>query len=86
MRSPTRPYRALRAGVGTVVIATVLALWVRGQIVGDPLGTLWDVVVLALLLASGYAVYGRRTMTTAVEDAQELSEGGSSDTDEEESG
>ncbi|OYR53593.1 hypothetical protein DJ73_07225 [Halorubrum sp. Ea1] len=85
MSSPTRPYRALRAGVGTLVILVVLGLWVRGQIVGDPLGTLWDVVVLALLLASGYAVYGPRTMSNAVEDAQELSDGGT-DTDEEGSG
>jgi len=40
---------------------------------------LWDVVVLALLVASGYAIYGRQTMGQAVEDAQSIADGSSGD-------
>ena len=77
---PTRPYRALRATVGTAVIASVVAVWLHARLTGEPLGTLWEVVMLALVLAAGYAVFGPRTMTAAVEDARDLSgEGGEED-------
>jgi hypothetical protein len=77
---PTRPYRALRAVVATAVIAVVLGLWARGQLVGEPLGAMWDVVILGLLIASGIAVYGRRTMSAALEEAQDVTgDGGGSD-------
>lgn len=75
-----RPYRALRAVVGTGVIALVVALWAHAQLTGDPLGTLWDVVLLALLIASGIAVFGRRTMTTALEEAQDVRDSSTSNT------
>jgi len=71
---PTRPYRALRATVATGIIASVLALWAHGQLTGAPMDMLWDVVVLVLLVASGYAIFGRRTMSRAVEDAQKLTD------------
>ena len=77
IQTPTQPYRALRAVVATAVIAVVLGLWARGQLVGEPLDMLWDVVVLALLVASGYAVFGRKTMGQAVEDAQSIADGSS---------
>lgn len=70
--TPTRPYRALRAGVGTIVIGAFVGLWIRGYLVADPLGTLWDVVMLVLLFAGAIAVFGRRTMQTAVDEAQEI--------------
>jgi len=79
MKVPTQPYRALRAVVATAVIAVVLGLWARGQLAGEPLDMLWDVVVLALLVASGYAIYGRQTMGQAVEDAQSIADGSSGD-------
>ena len=69
---PTQPYRALRAVVGSAIIATVLALWAHGQLTDQPLDMLWDVVVLGLLIASGIAVFGRRTMQTAVDAAQDI--------------
>ena len=71
---PTRPYRALRATVATGVIAVVLGLWAHGQLTSAPMDMLWDVVVLVLLIASGYAVFGRRTMSQAVEDAKDLTD------------
>jgi hypothetical protein len=77
---PTRPYRALRAVVGAVVIATTVGLWAHGKVVGSELGTLWDVVVIALLIASGIAVFGRDTMTTGLEEAKDVS--GQSDTED----
>jgi uncharacterized protein (DUF58 family) len=73
MNAPQRPYRALRAGVGTVLIGVVIALWAHGQLTGQPLGTLWDVVILALLIASGMAVFGRRTFGAALEEAEKVS-------------
>ena len=78
---PTRPYRALRAVVGTAIIAVVLGLWAHGQLTDAPMDMLWDVVVLALLIASGYSVFGRRTMDRAVETAQEVA--GDDSTEEE---
>lgn len=69
---PEQPYRLLRATVGTALIAVVVGLWAHGQLTGAPMDMLWDVVVLALLVASGYSVFGRRTMDAAVETAQEL--------------
>ncbi|ACM56364.1 hypothetical protein [Halorubrum lacusprofundi] len=75
MTPPNRPYRALRAGVGASVIAVVVALWAHGQLTGDELGTLWEVVVLAIILAGGYSVFGHSTMSAAVDDAQELADG-----------
>jgi len=70
---PQRPYRALRAGVGTVVILSVVGLWVHGQLTGRPLGTLWDVVALAIVIAAGIAVFGRQTFTTALDEAEQVS-------------
>jgi inosine-uridine nucleoside N-ribohydrolase len=70
---PTRPYRALRAVVATAVISLILGLWGHGHLTGDPLGAMWDVVAIALLIASGYAIFGRRTMDAAVETAQDVS-------------
>lgn len=74
--SPTRPYRTLRALVGTGAVALVLALWAHGQLTGDPLSTLWEVVVLAIVIAGGYAVFGESTMSAAMDDAQDLTDGG----------
>ncbi|UIP00338.1 hypothetical protein Hbl1158_02915 [Halobaculum sp. CBA1158] len=76
--TPKRPYRALRSGVGALVVATIIALWAHGHLTGDPLGTTWDIVVVALVLASGYAVFGRATMSAAVDEAQQLTEGSDS--------
>ena len=74
--SPTRPYRTLRALVGTGAVVLVLALWAHGQLTGDPLSTLWEVVVLAIVIAGGYAVFGESTMSAAMDDAQDLTDGG----------
>jgi uncharacterized membrane protein len=80
--TPTRPYRLLRALVGTGIIAAVVGLWIHARLIGEPLGTLWEVVMLALVIAAGYAVFGHRTMTQAVEDARDLSgEGETEDED-----
>lgn len=81
---PTRPYRAHRAIVATGVIAVVLGLWAHGQLAGESMDMLWDVVVLALLVASGYAVFGQDTMGQAIDDAQDLASedaGGDGDAD-----
>jgi len=75
MTPPTRPYRALRAGVGAGVILVVVAMWAHGQLTGDPLSTLWEVVVLAIVLAGGYSVFGHSTMSAAIDDAQEITDG-----------
>ena len=75
MTPPTRPYRALRAGVGAGVVLVVVAMWAHGQLTGDPLSTLWEVVVLAIVLAGGYSVFGHSTMSAAIDDAQEITDG-----------
>lgn len=76
MHRPQQPYRALRAGVGTVVILTVVGLWAHGQLTGQPLGTLWDVVALAVVIAAGFVVFGRETFGAALDEAQDVQGGG----------
>lgn len=80
---PTRPYRALRATVGTVAIGLVLGLWAQARLTGGSLSTLWEVVVLAIVIAGGYSVFGRRTMSAAMDDAQQLTDGSSGQDDQE---
>lgn len=79
---PEQPYRFLRSLVGTAVIFAVVGLWIHARLYGSPLGTLWEVVMLLLVVASGYAVFGRETMTHAVEDAQEIRDGESEDSND----
>lgn len=67
-----QPHPILRDLIATVVIATVVALWARAQILSAPMGTLWELVMLILVVASGYAIFGHRIMGQAVDDAQEL--------------
>lgn len=67
------PRPATGKAVGTVVIVSVLGVWARAQVLGQPLDMLWQVAMLGILLASGYAVFGERIMQSAVEDAQEIS-------------
>jgi len=69
---PQRPYRALRAGIGAAIIATVTGLWAYGQLYGTPLGTLWEVVMLAIVIAAGFAVFGRATFTAALDEADQV--------------
>lgn len=76
---PQRPYRALRAFIGATIILVVLGLWAHAQLQGTTLGTLWDVVVLALVAAAGIAVFGRRTFEAAVEASQQLQGDGGDD-------
>jgi len=79
---PARPYRALASGVGAVVILAVVALWARGQVTGSPLETLWQVVMLALVIAAAYRVFGKQTMDDAMDAAQDL-QGGTDGGDQE---
>jgi len=58
-----------------------LAIWAHGQLTGQPLGTLWDVVVLAIVIAGGIAVFGKDTFGSAIDEAQDVQ---GSDTDSEE--
>lgn len=76
MRTPQRPYRALRAAIGAGVITVVTAMWVYAQLKGQPLGTLWEVVMLAIVIAAGFAVFGRRTFGAALDEAEQVSGGG----------
>jgi hypothetical protein len=57
------------------VILIVVAMWAHGQLTGNPLSTLWEVVVLAIVLAGGYSVFGHSTMSAAIDDAQEIADG-----------
>jgi hypothetical protein len=76
---PQRPYRALRAAIGAIVVMAVTALWIYGQMAGQPLGTLWDVVMLSIVIAAGFAVFGRRTFSAAVDEAESLKRSDSDD-------
>lgn len=78
-----RPYRALRAIVGTTILLGITGLWAAGKLgVTPPLGAMWDVVVLGIVIAGGHAVYGESTMSAAMDDAQEFTNPGSDDDDD----
>ncbi|MBX0350495.1 hypothetical protein [Haloarcula pellucida] len=78
---PPKP-PSLGEAVGTIVIVGVLLVWGRAQILGQSLDMLWQVAMLAILLASGYAVFGQRAMQSAVEDAQEITDNDSDDSND----
>ncbi|WP_434531031.1 hypothetical protein ACODNH_05310 [Haloarcula sp. NS06] len=69
---PQQPYRALRSGIGALIIVFVVGLWGHGQLTGQPMGTLWHIVMLAIVIAAGIAVFGRRTFTTALDEAEQV--------------
>ncbi|MDS0258580.1 hypothetical protein NDI56_04035 [Haloarcula sp. S1CR25-12] len=79
---PQRPYRALRAGAGAVVLATVVGVWVHSYVTGQQPGTLLQVVYIALVIASGFAVFGRDTFGAALDEAQDVQGGGEDDTED----
>lgn len=81
-------YPPLRKLVAVIVLVAVVALWAYGRLTGNlagqAMGTLWEVVMLAIVIAAGYTVFGPDTMGQAVDDAQELANQGdqSDDTDD----
>ncbi|WP_277540214.1 hypothetical protein [Haloarcula laminariae] len=79
---PQRPYRALRAGAGAVVLATVVGVWVHSYVTGKQPGTLLQVVYIALVIASGFAVFGRDTFGAALDEADQVTNGDGNDGDE----
>lgn len=79
---PTRPYRVLRVGFAAIVLGLVMSVWVRARLVGEPMDTLWTVVVLGIVIASAYTVFGRQTMENALGTVQDL-KGQSGDESEE---
>lgn len=70
---PNRPYRALRAAVGTIAVLSVLALWAHAQLADEPLDMLWQLAVLIIVCAGAISVFGRRTFETAADTAKEIS-------------
>jgi hypothetical protein len=65
----------LASGVGAVVILAVVGLWAYGEWTGEPLGALWQLVVLAIVIGGAYRVFGKQTMDGALEAAQDLQSG-----------
>ncbi|SEN04022.1 hypothetical protein SAMN05216388_1001223 [Halorientalis persicus] len=77
MIRPTRPYRAVRAFAGLVMVLGFFGVWAHGMLTDSPVGTFYEVVTIALVLAGAYAVLGKETVAAAVEDAQEIAGEGS---------
>lgn len=82
---PNKPYRLLRALVGTASIVAFGYIWVQAKMAGEALGTMWNIVALFLLVAAAYAVYGAVTVQRAVEDTKTLKDAAEGGSDEEES-
>jgi len=72
MKRPQRPYRLLRASVGTIVILAFTGIWVWKWFQGDQLSSLWTLTMIAIIFASGMAVFGKETFTSGVEEAQKV--------------
>jgi len=69
---PQRPYRALRAAVGTVAILALLGIWVHSMYAGQPLDTLWQLAVLIVILGGAVADYGKDTFDQAAQAAKDV--------------
>lgn len=79
---PQRPYRALRATIGSIAVLTLLGVWVYSRYSGQSLDTLWEVAVLVVIFAGAVAVFGSDTFDDAAETAKDIGgDGGGSSED-----
>ena len=62
----------LRTAIGTAVITAFVSLWIYLEVYASGMGTLWELVMLAIVVASGYAVFGEAIMGSAIDDAQSI--------------
>lgn len=62
-----RPNRTVRTLVSVVIIGVFLAMWVYRTYLEKSVNPITYAVVVLYALASGYAVFGKRVMTDAVE-------------------
>ena len=69
---PQRPYRALRAAVGTIVVLAVVGLWAHAQFTGESLDMMWQLAALVIVLAGTLAVFGKGTFDAATSAAKEI--------------
>lgn len=76
---PQRPYRALRAAIGAIVVLAVVGLWAHAQLQNQPLDMLWQLAALVIVLASVYAVFGKGTFEAATSAAKDLASNESED-------
>lgn len=81
----TRPHPTVRSAVGAILVlgfaAGVGYRWMQGAGVD----TLYQLMLVVLVAAGGIAVFGRRTFTTAADQAEEIADSGGDDgTDTEE--
>ena len=66
------PDITLRTWIGTGVITAFTGLWMYLEVYATGMGTLWELVMLAIVVASGYAVFGEAIMSASIDDAQTI--------------
>ncbi|WP_284008045.1 hypothetical protein [Haloarcula pelagica] len=73
--------RLVRLLLSTAIVATTFALWVRARLVGTRLSPFFVLLVLAIIVAASYVMFGKRLFGDAVEEATEIrdSTGGTDD-------
>ncbi|MFC6973635.1 hypothetical protein ACFQL1_01485 [Halomicroarcula sp. GCM10025709] len=64
--------RLVRLLLSTAIVATTFALWVRARLVGTRLSPFFVLLVLAIIVAASYVVFGKRLFGDAVDEAKEI--------------
>lgn len=78
-----KPNKTLRSLAGFGIITVVVGLWAWSKYSGaTAMGSMWDTIVVLLVIAAAYAVFGAETMKEASETAAEVTEGSDSEGDE----
>ncbi|WP_324757061.1 hypothetical protein [Haloarcula montana] len=67
--------RTIRLAISALIVTATFALWMRARLTAGGMGTLWEVVALAIVIAACYVVFGERIFGSALDEAQEMQEG-----------
>lgn len=62
----------LKDAFGAAIISVVVSVWVYSKLYEEPLSVLWELTMLAIVIAAAYSVFGRRTMSSAIDEAKDL--------------
>lgn len=71
--------RAVKLIISSIYLMAPIALMIYRFWRGQPLDSIILIIVIMLIVASAYTIYGERTVDRATDTAQELTEGDSED-------
>ena len=64
--------RLIRLLLSAAIVATTFAIWVRTRLTGARLSPVFLLLILAIIVAACYVVFGKRLFGDAVDEAKEI--------------